>query len=150
MDNETERIIAIASTCMGNRVRKTARIVSSFYDNILRPTGLHANQLNLLVPPYLAGSISINRMAEYVGLDRTTLVRNLKLLEERGLVTVKPGTDLRTRIVTLTPQGRETLLAALPLWEEAQRQVIDMLGALQSDLVKSLETLNSLEATAES
>ena len=145
LPNERERIAAIPATCVNNHLRQTARTVSSFYDAILRETGLHANQIILLIPPYLAETISINRMAEKIGLDRTTLVRNLKLVEEQGLVTVKPGKDLRTRMVSLTPKGRDTLLAALPLWEAAQQQVIELLGQQHRAFMDTLESLNVLE-----
>jgi DNA-binding MarR family transcriptional regulator len=143
--NERERIAAIPQLCVSNQLRKATRIVSGYYDEILRTTGLHSNQLVLLVPPYLHGPISINKMAEKVGLDRTTLVRNLRLIEQRGLVTVEPGKDLRTRIVTLTPAGYETLRTGVPLWEAAQRQVIELLGSQHSELVNILTMLSGLE-----
>ena len=143
-NNEYERIAAIAKQCLAKHLRWSARIISNFYDQKMHHTGLHANQVTLLTVPYLAGPISINKMAEHLGLDRTTLVRNLKLIEQRGLVTIKPGQDLRTRIVTLTPAGQETLVAALPLWEEAQRKTLEMLGAQHAELVKALAMVNTL------
>ena len=144
-NNEYERIAAIAKQCLAKHLRWSARIISNFYDQKMQHTGLHANQVTLLTVPYLAGPISINKMAEHLGLDRTTLARNLKLIEQRGLVTIKPGQDLRTRIVTLTPAGQETLVKALPLWEEAQRKTLEMLGAQHAELVKALAMVNKLE-----
>jgi DNA-binding MarR family transcriptional regulator len=144
-NNEYERIAAIAQQCLAKQLRWSSRIISNFYDQKMHHTGLHANQVTLLTVPYLAGPITINKMAEHLGLDRTTLVRNLKLIEQRGLVTIKPGQDLRTRIVTLTPTGRETLVAALPLWEEAQRKALEMLGAQHAELLKALVVVNKLE-----
>src|SRR5438552_1573169 len=93
--HERERIAAIPPTCVSNRLRKVTRVVSHFYDELLSTTGLHANQIVLLVVPYLQGPISINKMADIISLDRTTLVRNLKLIEQRGLITIKAGDDLR-------------------------------------------------------
>ena len=145
-NNEHERIAAIAKHCVAKQLRWSTRIISTFYDQKMHDTGLHANQVTLLSVPYLAGPISINKMAEYVGLDRTTLVRNLKLIEQRGLVTIKPGQDLRTRIITLTPAGQEMLVTALPLWEEAQRKTLEMLGAQHAELVKALAMVNTLES----
>jgi len=143
--NEGERIAAIPQLCVSNHLRRTSRAVSSFYDEILRSTGLHGNQIVMLVVPYRLGPVSINKMAERIGLDRNTLVRNLKLIEARGLVTIKAGKDLRTRMVTLTPKGHETLAAAVPLWEEAQKQVIELLGSYYTELMNSLATLSVLE-----
>src|SRR5258708_24953738 len=145
-DKETthERIGVLAQHCLAKNLRGSSRIVSNFYDAKMRATGLHANQVTMLAVPYLAGPIGINSMAAHLGLDRTTLVRNLKLIERQGLVTIKPGTDLRTRIVALTPLGHETLLTALPFWEEAQRQALELLGAQHAELVKALEMVNRL------
>jgi DNA-binding MarR family transcriptional regulator len=143
-NNQHERIAAIAKHCVAKHLRWSSRIISNFYDQKMQHTGLHANQVTLLTVPYLAGPISINKMAAHVGLDRTTLVRNLKLIEQRGLITIKPGRDLRTRIVTLTPTGQETLVAALPLWEEAQRKTLELLGAQHAELVKALAMVNTL------
>ncbi|HLY25653.1 MAG TPA: MarR family winged helix-turn-helix transcriptional regulator [Aggregatilineales bacterium] len=143
--HERERIAAIAQQCLAKNLRWSSRIVSNFYDEKMRLSGLHANQVTMLAVPYLAGPISINKMAAHLGLDRTTLVRNLKLVEQRGLVTIKPGQDLRTRIVTLTAAGRDTLITALPLWEEAQRQALELLGSQHAELVRALDKVNNLE-----
>ena len=146
-NNEHERIAVIAQQCLARHLRGSTRIISNFYDQKMRQTGLHANQITLLTVPYLAGPISINKMAEHLGLDRTTLIRNLKLVKQHGLVTIQPGKDLRTRIVTLTPAGREMLITALPLWEEAQRKALELLGAQYAELVKALAMINKLENT---
>lgn len=73
--------------------------------------------------------MSITQLAEQAVMDRTTLARNLDLLEREGLVRIQPGEDGRVREVTLTGAGRGKLAAALPLWEKAQAQVTKKLGA---------------------
>ena len=60
--------------------------------------------------------------------DRTTLTRNLKLLEKQNLIRVNSGNDRREREVTLTDQGREAVAKAYPLWQKAQRHVVKSLG----------------------
>ena len=134
---------------MCNGLRRASRVVSNYYDDLLRSTGLHANQIVMLVIPYFQGPISINQMAERVGLDRTTLVRNLKVIEKQRLVTIKPSEhDRRVRMVSLTPKGHEMLAAAIPLWEEAQRQMIAFLGAQHHDLMSALTMLRAMESTS--
>ncbi|MOA28070.1 hypothetical protein D3C78_1489900 [compost metagenome] len=64
-----------------------------------------------------------------MGLDRSTLGRNLRVLEGEGLVALAEGDDLRNRIVVLTETGQARLAAALPAWEAAQQKLIDKLGA---------------------
>jgi len=149
MTEEQKRIAAIPQLCINTNLRKVSRVVSSFYDEMFRSTGLHANQMVLLIPPYLKGPIPINTMAELIGLNRTTLTRNLKPLMSKGLLTVEAGEDLRTRLVTLTPEGHDVLVDALPLWEAAQQQVIEMLGTQHSAFMDMLGVLSDLETQSE-
>src|SRR5476649_2091554 len=76
------------------------------------------------------------------GLDRSTLGRNLRVLEGEGLVALNEGEDMRNRIVRLTEAGAERLAAALPAWEAAQQRLIDRLGAEKREtLLKLLDEL---------
>jgi len=58
--------------------------------------------------------------ADILGLDRTTLNRNLKPLEGKELIRSGSGKDPRTRTLKLTKEGTKILQNALPLWLEAQ------------------------------
>ena len=75
-----------------------------------------------------AGPIPFTRLAEVLGMDRTTLTRNLAPLRRQGHLTLRPGPDRRVRLATITERGRRTLTAAIPLWEQAQRRITDGLG----------------------
>ena len=140
--NERERLLKVRS-CTNTRMRRAARAVSDFYNVIMEPAGLHANQFTLLIPAYLAQGSTITQLAQLAGLDRTTLARNLKVLEERGLIRLQPGDDQRTRVVVITDQGRQTLLEALPMWEKAQQQLYEHLG--KTHLAEFLAHLDMLE-----
>jgi len=75
-----------------------------------------------------AGSVSITALAGLVGLDRSTLGRNLRVLEKQSLVEIGTGKDGRARRVCLTEAGRAALHAALPLWRAAQQDFADLIG----------------------
>jgi DNA-binding MarR family transcriptional regulator len=93
----------------------------------------------------MLGSVTVTRLAEIGVMDRTTLTRNLKPLEKKGLIKVVPGDDQRTRIVTLTAHGKEVLSKALPLWEKAQSRVIKRLGQERwNSLMTNLSEMVSL------
>lgn len=76
-----------------------------------------------------AQSISITELAEIVGLDRSTLGRNLRVLERQSLVEMGTGKDGRARSVSLTETGHKKLLEAVPLWQAAQREFSEIMGA---------------------
>jgi DNA-binding MarR family transcriptional regulator len=128
--------LADCPNCACFNLRKAARAVTQLYDNMLRPTRLRATQFSLLVATSLFGPISVTRLAEMGVIDRTTLTRNFKPLEKRGLIEVMSGKDRRTRVVSLTGRGREALRKALPLWKKAQASVVKELG---QDRWKSLQ-----------
>jgi DNA-binding MarR family transcriptional regulator len=122
------KVLEVASFCACANLRKASRAVTQLYDESLQPTGLRATQFTLLVTLSLTGTISITDLAQQLVMDRTTLTRNLALLEHQGLVAIAKGDDQRTRLVTLTNQGCEAVMKALPLWEQAQMRIVSGLG----------------------
>ena len=134
----------IGQSCVCSNVRRTARAVTRLYDEALRPSGLTGPQFGLLVAVRVLGPVSVTRLAAGADADRTTLTRNVKLLARDGFVQVETGRDQRTRQVGLTDKGREALARALPLWEQAQARVGEVLGAEQTaGLLASLSRLVS-------
>lgn len=114
--------------CVCFNIRKAARAVTQLYDEVFRPTGLRATQLSILTVTNRLGPITVTRLAEVTVTDRTTLTRNLRLLQKRGLIRIETGNDRREREVTLTDRGRTALARAYPLWKEVQSQVAQGLG----------------------
>ncbi len=116
--------------CVCFNLRKTARAVTQAYDEQLRPAGLRTTQFSLLAVLATDGPLAVAALADRMVVDRTTLTRNLKLVEAQGLVSVAAGrTDRRTRIVELSAPGRAALARAMPLWRKAQRRMVARLGA---------------------
>jgi len=118
----------MATTCACFNVRKAARAVTQFYDDVLRPSSLRTTQLTLLMLLRGHGSMSISGLADAAMTDRTTLTRNMAVLEERRLVRIRAGEDARVRVVELTDEGDAAIDAALPLWERAQTLITDRMG----------------------
>ena len=78
-------------TCACYKVRKAARAVTKLYEEVLRPVGLRATQFSLLMATRVLGPVTVVKLAQVMVMDRTTLTRNLQILEKRGLITIKPG-----------------------------------------------------------
>ena len=118
----------IGRTCACFKVRKAARAITKLYEEVLRPSGLRATQFSLLMATRVMGPVTVLNLAQVTVMDRTTLTRNLQILEKRGLITIKPGEDRREREVNLTDEGMEVLTKAIPLWEEAQERIRKGMG----------------------
>src|SRR5256885_1352107 len=109
-------------SCVCSQLRRTARKVSSLYDHALAGAGLTVTQHPLLVNT--GGSEKVNRgpLAAHLGMDRTTLTRNLKPLEEAKLVVAAESEDRRERLLQLSPEGRRRLRRSYVCWEKAQKE----------------------------
>lgn len=81
---------------------------------------------------------SISELAEAMGLDRSTLGRNLRVLEGDGLLRLTGGEDQRNRLVELTPAGLDALERGTPAWEDAQRRLAGRLGEERSGALAAL------------
>ncbi|WP_201837120.1 MarR family winged helix-turn-helix transcriptional regulator [Microvirga zambiensis] len=113
---------AIGRTCFALHARMTARLLSRAYEAALRPLGLKLPQFGILGAIGHGATVSETILAERLGLERTTLVRNLKILTQNGWIEPIPekGRGLRHR---LTPAGQTLLDAAIPLWRQAQERL---------------------------
>jgi DNA-binding MarR family transcriptional regulator len=125
-------IQAATSSCAVANLRKASRVITQLFDDALEPLGLTATQSTLLSNIALYEPATINELADKLLMNRTTLTRDLKPLERESLVKIETGKhDQRTRQVTLTTKGRQTVLEAAPLRQEAQDIVEETLGKEQ-------------------
>lgn len=118
---------AASSPCTCFRLRRASRRVTQVYDRELAAVGLSLNQYSILrrterEPRVLGG------LAEELGMDRTTLTRNLSPLMDAGLLETVRGKDARQRVIALTDEGRSRLATAKPLWQRAQSVIDALLG----------------------
>lgn len=148
LDTTALRELAAACTCM--HIRKAARMITQFYDTFLQPSGLRMTQFIMLVVVALSERETVMQVAEKLAMDRSAVAHTLKSLQEQGLLTVEPGRDRRTRLVWLTQQGREAITRALPYWQQAQEQLIALVGEQQSRvLLVDLKRVEELRASVE-
>jgi len=118
----------IHTKCACTRVRRAARALTDAYDGALKPLDLKVTQFSLLRTVARMGTPSLTGLAQEMALDRSTLGRNVGVLQRQGLVHLSEGSDLRERTVSLTPRARRLLERAVPLWERAQQRVERSLG----------------------
>ena len=111
----------LETPCNCAAIRQAARRVTRLYDQALAPTGLRITQYPVLTWLAIAGPMTMNVLAEHLAIDRATLGHNLRPLQDQGLVTLAPGEDRRSRVVTLTDTGRRRLREARPAWRRAQQ-----------------------------
>jgi len=112
-----------ALPCYCGRVLLTARAITRLYNDELRSAGIEATQLLSLQMIADLGPMTQNQLGERMAAEKTTISRNVKLLEKRRWLTVEPGQDRRCRLVSLTAAGRRQIEKARPHWERAQQRM---------------------------
>jgi DNA-binding MarR family transcriptional regulator len=132
----------VVENCACHKVRMAARAVTRAYDEAMRPVGLRATQLAILVAAAVDDALSITALAKFMGMDRSTLTRNLAPLAREGLLLLGNEGWRRSRTVQITKQGRSRLREALPLWEKAQETLRRRLGIRRwTDIRSDLDDL---------
>jgi DNA-binding MarR family transcriptional regulator len=115
--------------CSSQKVRRLSRRVSQHFDHIVAGAGVKTTQYSLLSHVLRLGPVRPGELAQAMGLEASTLTRNLQSLVAAGWVSVEPGTDdERSRLVSLTREGRHKHKAAQRVWREAQAAFNARLG----------------------
>ncbi|MEM7004687.1 MAG: MarR family transcriptional regulator [Pseudomonadota bacterium] len=114
-----------AANCAAFSLRRASRVITRRYEQALRPLQLSSFQFTALVALAKARTLPQTELAKLMGMDVSTLTRNLKPLILRQLVkTVTSAEDRRVNLVSLTKDGKRTLEKALPLWKAAQDETL--------------------------
>jgi DNA-binding MarR family transcriptional regulator len=130
--------LAETAQCLCLASRRAARAITRAFDKELRPHGLRSTQFTVLAVLELKGPQTIGVLAAILGADRTTLTRNLALIEDAALIKIQSGDDARSRIVTIAPKGRRIVYAALPDWRRVQTAMSQSIGAPTADSLRQL------------
>jgi DNA-binding MarR family transcriptional regulator len=114
--------------CMCFELRKTSRYVINFYDTALKDSDLKSNQFSILASVAYLESPNFKTLAEFVGIDQSTLARNIVTVEKQKLVNVKGGKNRREKLITLSKKGEKKLADSFPLWKKAQSGLVRKYG----------------------
>jgi DNA-binding MarR family transcriptional regulator len=126
--NGKAEMLAARVPCALFHLRRATRSVTQLFDEILRPSGLKGTQYSMLRVIGSVEPVAVSSLGEAMGMDRTTVTRNVRLLSRMGLVVIDAGSDRRRRLLRLTRSGREAMKRAEPYWEEAQNAVVAGIG----------------------
>ena len=131
------------STCTCFRLRRAARQVSQVYDRELAAVDLSLNEYSILRHAE-RGTCLLGELADSLGMERTTLTRNLRPLLEAGWLRETRGEDARQRVISISASGRKRIASAKPHWQRAQRSIETAFGAAQTTRLR--EDLDLLDA----
>ena len=109
-------------------LRKGASNLTFIYDKALSSAGIRVTQYALLKYIYLLSSPNLKQVATALNQNRSTVGRNVKILERMKLVHLKAGKDKRQIEIIITEHGLNTLHKARKAWEVMQKKISSKLG----------------------
>ena len=119
----------IARECLAGRVRLLEKVITSLYDEVLRPYGLNVDRVSVLTAVACSGGAGNGDLCRYLHVDAASLGREVELMRERGwLETAPPGGDGRTHRLRLTAAGHALYQEIGPAWRAAQKKAEEILG----------------------
>ena len=137
--------------CTNFKLRQMLRSVARLYDAEIGKAGLKATQYSLLAHVAALGPIQPVELARRLGMDASTLSRNLRPLIDMGWLVQGPGADARSRLIEITESGEAKRLEARRHWKRAQAELTEKLGearvqALHQLIDEGLERLGPQDA----
>lgn len=132
--------MASVENCACFNVRRISRAITQFYDAEVGHYGLRPTQTPILGALQAREGWGMADLSEFLGMERTTLLRNLRPLQRDGLVRAKGGGRGGHVELEITEKGRKALAKSLPAWRSAQDKVIAILGKERwSSIISDLE-----------
>ncbi len=125
---EAARVACEGARCIALRTRRLARLVTRLYEQALRDHGITVAQFTLLGALTLSGRLAPGRLGRMLDLEKSTLSRNVRLLESAGYLRIDGSPRGNGQVVRVTDRGRRVLVKAFPAWRQAQARVVDALG----------------------
>lgn len=128
----------MASRCYCTTLRDATRRVTALYDEAIAPTGVTIAQFALLRAIARGEPAALTELGRRTDLDRSTVGRNVRVLERMGLVATRRGEDQRESTVSLSEGGHRTLDAGAPLWEGVQARIEAQLGTSAAQALRDV------------
>lgn len=130
-----------SENCVCFDLRWVTRAVTQCFDVEMRRHGIRPTQWSILVPLSARDNWTMAELSDWLGMERTTLLRNLRPLQRDGLVEIVGGGRGKPVELTITARGRKQIEKITPAWRAAQSAVVKTLGAERwSDVLSDLES----------
>jgi DNA-binding MarR family transcriptional regulator len=121
-------VTEVVEHCLMTRTRRISRVVTSLFDQALRPYGLSSSQFSLLVLIARMNGASRAEIGRANHQERSTSTRNLQLVLDQGWAEEIMPEKGRSRPIMISKAGRELLAQAMPAWRAAQVKAKQLLG----------------------
>jgi DNA-binding MarR family transcriptional regulator len=128
---------SIATNCLSVRLRLMNRMVGAIYDEALRPHGIKASQLNILVAVSAFGRVTSRQLCRVLHMDTSTFSRAVARLKKNQWLLVESSGEGKVLKIAVTKAGFNKIEQVYPDWQRAQAKVMEILGESTSEMLIS-------------
>ena len=132
------------SDCMCLSIRKASRNITQAYNDEFKGLGINITQFSVMAILAGTGKQTITKVAHQLGSERTTVTRDIVILEKKKLINIVLGADKRERLIAISKKGTEILDLARPRWKSAQLKIEHLLTNQIDNLRSNLGLLHHL------
>lgn len=129
------------SECYCVILRRSANVITEYYNRCFSDFDLTAAQYCIMINLFRLGNINASDLSKILGLERSTLVRNIGVLIKKNCI--EEGGEGKGRQFMLTENGKKLLEKAKPEWEKAQYKIKNFIG--EEDLASILKVADKLK-----
>lgn len=128
----------VNSPCYCLMLRRAASSVTDMYDKALAEYGITLNQFSIIINLNNMSMATTTELAQQIGLERSTLVRNLKAIMAMGYIENVSGENERNNHLKVTSSGRHLLKLTIPVWQSVQDKISESLGSKNAALLMDM------------
>lgn len=128
----------VNSPCYCLMLRRAASSVTDMYDKALAEYGITLNQFSIIINLNNMSMATTTELAQQIGLERSTLVRNLKAIMAMGYIENVSGENERNNHLRVTSSGRHLLKLTIPVWQSVQDKISESLGSKNAALLMDI------------
>lgn len=116
----------VSEACLVRAARRTANLLTRVYAERFSDVGIEPTQFTLLVAIAASKARSATDLADRIGVERSTLVRNLGPMLSAKLIIAEPVGGRRLTY-SLTALGQAKLDEALVRWRKVQQDLLEIM-----------------------
>ena len=136
----------VNENCNCGMLRRTSSHVTALYNKALQGTGLKITQFALLKYISLLKITNLNGLKTVLPQDRSTLGRNIRVIERLNLIKTTVGTDKREIKIEITSLGIEVLGNTYIAWKNINKKITSKLGKeKQEQLRQIMNEINNIK-----
>ncbi len=122
--------------CIGANIRSLSRVVDNYYRSCLRAFDITENQMTILFTLSKMGKIEQGKVGDSLALERSTVSRNIKLLEKKEFIT---RTSSYRPEIELSTKGQKLVVALIPEWKKVMDDLTNKIGTESVSMIQELE-----------